>query len=417
MSEASPRGVRRWFGAGLIAAAVAGAIAVFVGAIVVSFEIRGGNEVDQPARLSPVELAGPEETVFAWHREACSPLDIPDLPARAFRDARGRVQLISSSYVNRRFVGADLSRLSHPCNVLMGSTRAADPSRYADREWLAAPFTLDGRTVYSLVHNEYQGNQHPGQCPSGVYQKCWYNSITLAVSRDGGRTYRRVAPPPRHRVASSPYRYEPDAGPYGYFAPSNIVLNPEDGYYYAMMRAEKYGEQRYGACLMRTKTLAHPRSWRAWGGSGFDVRFADPYAETGVDPGEHVCAPVSPQQIGAMVESLTYSEFLDKWVLVGSSQDLVPGRGRVVGFFWSVSDDLVSWSRRKLIREIEMPWSYQCGDPNPVGYPSVIDPSSRARNFTTTGAEAYLYFTRFHYRNCVQTLNRDLVRVPIRFAK
>ena len=176
-------------------------------------------------------------------------------------------------------------------------------------------------------------------------------------------------------------------------------------------------EQRYGTCLMRTKTLADPGSWRAWDGSGFDVRFADPYAEAGVDPTDHVCAPVSPQEIGAMVESLTYNEYLGKWVLVGSSQDVVAGRGVVVGFYWSVSDDLVSWSHRKLIAQIEMPWSHEGGDPNPVGYPSVIDPSSGARNFTTTGEEAYLYFTRFHYRNCVQTLNRDLVRVPIRFAK
>ena len=412
-----PRGRTSWVAIGLGGAALLAAVALFAAAIVFSFDLLRAERAEKPTQPDQLLVAGDEETVFSWNRDACSQEDIPDLPARAFKGADGRVQLIAAHFENRRFIGPDLARLDHPCRVLMTSQNDPDPARFADREWIAAPYTEDGRTVYALVHDEYQGQQHPGQCPSGVYQKCWYNSVTLAVSRDGGRTYRHAARPPGHHVASLPYRYEPEIGPYGYFAPSNIVLNPDDGYHYAMMRAEKHGEQRYGTCLMRTKTLADPGSWRAWDGSGFDVRFADPYAEADVDPTDHVCAPVSPQEIGAMVESLTYNEYLGKWVLVGSSQDVVAGRGVVVGFYWSVSDDLVSWSHRKLIAQIEMPWSHECGDPNPVGYPSVIDPSSSARNFTTTGEEAYLYFTRFHYRNCVQTLNRDLVRVPIRFAK
>jgi hypothetical protein len=47
----------------------------------------------------------------------------------------------------------------------------------------------------------------------------------------------------------------------------------------------------------------------------------------------------------------------------------------------------------------------------------VLDPASSSRDFDTTGRTPYLYFTRFHYRNCVLTDNRDLVRVPIRFSK
>ena len=412
-----PRGRTSWLGIGLAGAALVAATALFAAAIVFSFQLLRADRTQGPTQPASLQVAGDEETVFSWSRDACGKEDIPDLPARAFRAGDGQAQLIAAHYVNRRFTGPELARLRHPCGILMSSTRDPDPARFADREWLAAPYTDDGRTVYALVHDEYQGHMHPGQCASGVYQKCWYNSVTLAVSRDGGRTFRHAAPPPGHLVASLPYTYQPDAGPYGYFAPSNIVLNPDDGYHYAMMRTEKHGEQQYGTCVMRTRTLADPRSWRAWGGSGYDVRFADPYTERDVNPSDHVCAPVSPGAIGAMVESLTYSEYLGKWVLVGSSQDIVQGRGAVVGFYWSVSDDLVSWSHRKLIRQVELPWSHECGDQNPVGYPSVIDPSSKARNFTTTGQDAYLYFTRYHYRNCVQTLNRDLVRVPIRFTK
>ena len=391
-------------------------MALFVLAVVLSFELLSKDQLDKPATVASVRLAGDEETVFSWQRDACEEDDIPDLPARAFRDDRGRVQLIASHYVNRRFVGPELGRLEHPCDVVKRSARDPDPARYADAEWLGALYTDDGRVVYSLVHNEYQGHAHPGRCPSGDYFKCWYNSVTLSVSRDAGRTYEAAAPPPGQLVATVPYRYQPDAGPYGLFAPSNIVLNRKDGYHYAMIRAENYRAQPYGTCLMRTKTLSDPKSWRAWGGSDFDVQFANPYTTRGLDPSSHVCTPVSPNQIGAMVESLTFNEYLGKWLLVGTSQDVVQG-GRKVGFFYSLSDDLVNWSRRKPIREVELTFSFECGDTNPVSYPSVLDPRSSSRNFDTTGRTPYLYFTRFHYSNCTQNLNRDLVRVPIRFSK
>lgn len=405
--------MRGW---GLAVLALAGAIGLFVVVIVLSFKLVSGDEAGGPSRLAAVQLAGAEETVFSWNRDRCADDDIPDLPARAFRDDRGRVVLIAAHFTNRRFVGPELGQLAHPCDVVMGSRLDADPSKYADHEWLAAPYTDDGRTVYSLVHDEYQGQTHPGRCPSGVYLKCWYNSITLAVSQDGGRTFSHAGTPPAQLVASVPYRYEPDAGPYGYFAPSNLVLNHDDGYHYAMMRTEQHGAQPSGTCVMRTQTPADPRSWRAWGGARFDVGFGDPYAERGFDPSEHVCTPVSTPQIGTMVESLTYNEYFGKWLLVGTSQDVVKG-GQVAGFFYSLSDDLVHWSRRKLIRKAELTYTFQCGDSTPVSYPSVLDPASSSRNFDTTGRTPYLYFTRFHYRNCVLTDNRDLVRVPIRFSK
>ena len=84
------------------------------------------------------------------------------------------------------------------------------------------------------MHDEYQGHKHPGRCPSGEYLNCWYNAITLAASTRRRRHVPRRAAAPGHLVAAVPYRYEPDAGPYGIFEPSNIVRNDKDGYYYAM---------------------------------------------------------------------------------------------------------------------------------------------------------------------------------------
>ncbi len=299
----------------------------------------------------------------------------------------------------------------------MGSELASDPARFADHEWLAAPYTQDGRTVYSLVHNEYQGDKYPGQCPSGEYLECWYNAVTLAVSRDGGRTYRHVAAPPAHRVASLPYVYEPDSGPYGYFAPSNIVLNRKDGYHYAMLRAADVSQSALWHVPDADQDPGGPRLLARLGWCRFrrSIRrpLHGPQPRSRATTSARRCRRTRSAECRRVSPTTTY---FDKWLLVGSSQDTIRGR-EVFGFFYSLSDDLRSWSHRKLIREVEMTWSFECGDSNPVSYPSVLDPRSPSRNFETSGRNPDLYFTRMHYSNCQQGLNRDLVRVPIRFSK
>jgi hypothetical protein len=89
----------------------------------------------------------------------------------------------------------------------------------------------------------------------------------------------------------------------------------------------------------------------------------------------------------------------------------------VSGIYYSLSDDLIHWTPRELIVEVESRQTYRCGDPYPVAYPSVLDPDSTSRNFETTGKRAYLYFTRFNYESCKETSDRDLVRIPIEFSK
>jgi hypothetical protein len=357
-------------------------------------------------------LVGPEQTVFQWSRDACEPIDVPDAPARAFRDSSGKVELIAASYVNRRFTGPDLDHLRHPCNVVMPSQYDPNPAAFGDRSWIAAPYTKDGRTVFALVHDEYQGSTHAGKCPVAEYRPCWYNAITFAASRDAGRTFSQP-PVPQRLVAGVPYPYQPGAGPYGLFQPSNIVLNPKDGYHYSLIRAEAHADQRQGVCAIRTQDVSNPGSWRAWDGHAFTVQLADPYASPpGLASAGHICAPVK-GDVRGMTQSLTFNTYFGKFMLLGSS---IADRG-TGGFFFTLSDDLVHWSSARLVRRVELVYTYQCGDSNPLAHPSVIDPSSTSRNFETAGREPYLYFTRFHYQDCTQTLNRDLIRERIRFSK
>jgi len=367
-----------------------------------------GPTTPAPRPIS-VNVVGSPITVFNWKTERCEANDIPDLPARAFRDASGAVQLISTHYVNRRFFGPDLDHLSHPCDVILRSDFDADPSSFNDHEWLAAPYTPDGRTVYALVHDEYHAYDHAGQCsapPSEQFDKCWYNAITLAISIDGGKTY-ADHPAPR-LVAAIPQKYSPNTGPAGMFTPSNIVRNAKDGFYYALAYVNV--RQKYiGNCLMRTRRLDDPRSWRtssSGGGTTFNRPFVDPYgpeASTG-----KLCVPIStgePRDV--QPNSLLYSTVAHQWILVGQA---------LGGAYFSLSPNLVTWSRPKLFWRAQVTWNYLCGDPDPIAYPSLIDPASPSRNFETVGARAYLYYTQFHYSNCAQTLDRDLVRLEVNIS-
>jgi len=359
-----------------------------------------------PPRTISISTSGPTQVTFDWTTDRCEDLDLPDLPARAFRDADGRTQLISAHFINRRFTGPDLDHLTHGCSIVLGSDSNPDPAAFDDEEWIAAPYTPDGRTVYALVHDEYHGWAHPGQCATAGYDaKCWYNAITLATSTDGGATY--VDQPAPRLVASVPYRYIPNGGPTGVFTPSNIVHNDADGYYYALVYVD-LRDSYIGNCLIRTRNLADPGSWRAWtGGQTFTMTFVDPYGPN-ASPTDHLCRPPSKQQPADLQpNSLTYSTEARQWLLVGQALN---------GAYLSLSPDLVHWSAPKLFFPAQATWNYQCGDPDPIAYPSLIDSTSPSRNFETVGKTAYLYFTQFHYANCQQTLDRDLVRVPVRIT-
>lgn len=360
-----------------------------------------------------LSVTGEAEIVFDWTTDRCDDEDIPDLPARAFRDDSGQVQLIATHFIARRSIGSSLDELQHDCTIVANSVYNADPSQYSDKEWLASLYTEDGKTIYVLQHNEYQGHTHQGQCASGEYFNCWYNSITLAISEDSGASYKNITAPPNHLVASSPYPYETEAGPNGVFEPSNMI-RAEDGYIYAIIRIDEYKSERQRVCLMRTDNLADPTSWRAWDGEGFNLSLPKPYLNQSDNPQEQYCTPLAQDDIGVMNQSLTYNTDLEQYVLVGISADQIDNR-EVWGIYYAFSDDLITWSRRQLLMEVELPWTYSIGDTDPILYPSLIDPDSESRNFETTNQDAYIYYTQFNYNRGQMNLDRDLMRIPVHF--
>ena len=190
--------------------------------------------------------------------------------------------------------------------------------------------------------------------------------------------------------------------PYGYFAPSNIVL-ASDGFRYALLLgSDPNGNGRM--CVMRTQTLDDPMSWRAWDGAGFNLQMTSPY--TG--PAPALCGAVATNYVSQL--TLTYNTYLGKYMVMGGTVQGGPLEP-VCGFFYALSSDLITWSPLRLVREAHVPWFTQCLVSPSIAatYPSIIDHSDTTESFERSGQTPYLYYTRFN----TQSLDRDLVRVPV----
>jgi hypothetical protein len=357
-----------------------------------------------------VDVTGQPETIYDWNRDRCSAKETVDAPPRAFRDSRGSVHLFASHDTLRQFLGSSLDSVRYDCRILRKSDLENPPERYADHQWLAAPFTLDGKVIYGLVHNEFNGHTRPDLCPSRNYGRCWANSITLITSKDGGETYEERTPP-AHLVAALPYEYVGDIGfPIGYFQPSNIVAL--DGYYYVLIRATQYRDQANGICLMRTRDLGDPSSWRAWNGFDFSVRFVNPYLEKVQDAKEHVCTPLKAEfgNMGGLAREPVSGAF----VAVTTGAINAGQANAVYGIVAAATYDFIHWSKPVLL------WADPTG-PNRLGDPrasdrdpSLLDPASDSWNFDTIASRPYVYFVRMNVDN--GPYDRRLLRTPIRIS-
>jgi hypothetical protein len=506
-----------------------------------------------------VEVTGQPEVVFDWATQRCSDDEHPDLPVRAFRDANNMIQMTIASPTNYRLIGPDLDSLKPDCNPVLLSANDRDPSHYNTWDWIGSTYTLDGNTIYAIIHNEYHADQvgsiwqadqdfsdtqgthdwsyqawtgtkyidmnfdtannrwqgfmplcqigdsgmHPdlgcepsrtwtspidgtvtvngrvydensgggngvavgiykgdeqiwsatidngdtvGQsydlkvdvqkgdqlhfrvnargdngwdstffnpginigpapCPSMNHSQCSLLSLAFAVSTDGGKTYTEPAAP-ANILANLPYKYEPGAMR-AIWQPSGIVKSPVDGYYYALIQIDEHGPAAgvnlQGSCAIRTQDLSDPASWRAWDGSGFNMTFIDPYTDTGADPSQHTCTPVSLDTLGGLTYGLSYNNYFDKYLAIGVRSD---------GFYYSLSDDMVNWTPVQLIMKAVQ--SFGAGGFPYYPYPTLIDPDSPSRNYDVTGQTPYLYYSRV---NSSSPFSVDLMRVRIQFSK
>jgi hypothetical protein len=350
-------------------------------------------------RVIHLATVGAPSIVFDYNRDRCSEVDIPDAPARAFRDADGRIKLFATHYVNYFSIGETLDAVQRDCSVAFRGGENSDPQKVDDRVWLSSFYTEDGSEVFAIAHNEYQGHRRPERCPSQVYLNCWYNTLVALYSNDKGVTFSR-RPGGVSLIAGADVSYIPDFGRrLGASNPSNIVRS---GRYYYFMFIQDTSVQRGLLCLARTPTLQDPHSWRVWDGNEFSIGLS-------VDGllSERPCIPVRgllPNNVGSIV-------FEPKSALYIAIQDAGKSGSRPGGVYYSVSKNLTDWSNPVLLMELPVT-DTNCPSVR-YGYPSILDPASRSRNFETIESRPYLYLMRVQTRRCGLTMLRDLIRVPL----
>ena len=288
---------------------------------------------------------------------------------------------MSTHFVNYRIIAQTTldSAYTHPCTMTMTSTNSADPSTYNNKEWLSSPWTPDGKTVYALVHNEYQGSR----------------SRAGATTSTRAGTTRSRAPSPRTRARRSP---TPLPRP-----PRGVDSVPvHEGRAARLLHAEQHRAlgrrlvlrdvprpaaralQQFGTCLMRTRDLSDPS--RGAPGTAPTSRSSSPtpiWRRRSTRPTTSARRSTSTAS-GTITESLTYNTYLKKWMLVGNS-DRRPAHSKPPGVYYALSDDLLNWTDVELLMEAEITWARDCVLPDPIKEVSILDPASKSRNFETVG--------------------------------
>jgi hypothetical protein len=352
------------------------------------------------ARDLTVALTGQPEVLFDSAHQGCAPIDTPDVPVRAFRDQAGRVVMYALHFVNRPLRGPDIRHVTIDCHVALDSPHDPEPSHYADRFYLAATWTRDGRHVDALVHHEYHADDH-GRCIAKDVLGCWYNTILAFSSVDGGASFHKMTP---SVVAAAPFPQSVGQGRHrGFFEPSNMV---QDGaFVYAFASTTGWTGQEAGSCLFRTRDPAKPGSWRAFDGQRFSIAYRDPYrGATSPSP----CRVIDPfaYSVGAVVRHRS-----GLWLAV--LQAAAGGAFPVDGFYYAVGRDLLHWSEPRLLLATKTLYSQWCaGDPILMNYPSILDPTSASRNFDEVGDHPLLFAARIATQAC-QTTQRELIAQPL----
>jgi hypothetical protein len=358
-----------------------------------------GDPVGSPPRLSVTIVSGPE-VLFDARRDGCDREDIPDIPLRVFRRNDGQLVGFASHYTTRAFMIDPAGAFRRDCATVLASDKNPDPSQYADRTWIAATWTDDGRTVIALGHNEFQANQHRGACAYREYMQCWYNSIVLLKSTDGGRSFLRV--PGARPIANANFTHKERQGaPRGFFEPTNILKN--DRFFYTLIYTSGADAQRPGTCLFRARRLDEDSAWEYWTGDTFVRSARDPYRE--VPRPDTPCQPL--RNLGQRVWSIARHQPSGLFLAVVAVQPPGAQSGLVQV---SVSSDLMRWSMPTTVLSVPTIWSSRATDEQRFGYAAMIDLASRDRNFGEVGDSPGLYMTQIDVVRGTATLSRRLIR-------
>jgi len=357
------------------------------------------------AEIPPLDIrvVSAKEVVFDWKHDRCDDQDIPDTALTAFRRADGQIVGLATHWRNRLFLIAQDHSFKRDCRIVYEGNRNPDPAAFDDKTWIAAPWTDDGRTVYALGHNEYQANSHSGRCAFKSYAECWYNSIVLVESTNGGMSFAKN--PGSNLVVSAAYPFETAGGaPRGFFGPTNVLK--VDSYFYTIIYTTGGRGQPPGHCLFRSRQFQDPSSWEYWTDKGFYRSSSNPYRDAVSQ--RPACAPLH----GLVGRVRSIRRHRPSGLFLATIEG--PPRGTSNGYIAvSISSDLRHWSTPPPLISISHFSSTNCDDAARYAYPSLIDFDSPELNFSDVGAYAALYLTEMKIVRCGSSPQRNLIRYNI----
>jgi hypothetical protein len=365
----------------------------------------GSAAAQKPPPIA-IQVVSEKEVVFESKRQGCAQFDLPDTPLHAFRRSDGQIVGFATHHVNRRFFISATGEFRRDCEAVFRGDHDPDPAAYNDRIWILAPWTLDGQNIVALGHNEYQGEKHPGRCAYKKYNECWYNSIVLLQSRDGGRSFQKM--PGTLPIATATFRYEDHQGqPRGFFGPTNMVEHA--GRFHTVIFTTGGEGQKRGNCLFRSSRPADDAAWEYWTSEGFRPSRRDPYKAT---ESSLPCEPL--WGLGGRVWSIARHKASGMYLATVGMQPADAATG-MIGI--STSEDLIRWSRPIPLFSVPLIWSRNCADKVRYGYPALLDLSSEDRMFSDVGDEPHIYMTELHFEKCGGTFDRNLIRYRLRITR
>jgi hypothetical protein len=341
--------------------------------------------------------------VFSYDGSRCQDLDVPDAPMRAFRRSDGKVIARASNFVNFEYVGLSLDAVKKDCNVVYQGSKDPNPAHFNYLTWIISTWTADGKNVVALGHNEFHGNEIRGACSRTGLRPCWYNSIVLLASRDGGATFQRAAGQTNGAVIAPSFtNVQGEGEPRGFFNPSNMFRRGD--YVYSIVGYNGLTKAAHGRCLARASDPFDVNSWELYRNGVYIKPSQHPFAPPDAEPDD--CSIL--EGLEGVVGSISRIRGSD-WYVAVSMSATSDGGGKVELFF---SKDLIKWGNATTILHLPTFWSKNCQGGYRYNYPSLMDPLGDM-NFSDVGDDAELYLTR---AACQITLDRDLVaiKVPIK---
>ncbi|RCK33273.1 hypothetical protein TH9_10240 [Thalassospira xiamenensis] len=361
-----------------------------------------------------LKVTGPEKIIFDSDVAGCDSHHLPDAPARAFRDDRGRMILFAPNFQNRAFVGYGFDSLKPDCDSRFMAAGKAQPDLLDDRTWIHAIYTKDGRNVYALGSASFMPYRHEMPCKGRTKRiDCWINGLVTLKSTDGGKTFDYLGQPPHHAPFPPPEPYRDDRKRAPSYVTVTNIINWQN-YLYAIVwrREEEWKNSRN--CLVRAPAN-DPSSWQVWDGNDF-IEAAN-LTDQGWQVQQTDCARVGPKGITS-IRGFVRHEGTNTFIAIYQHRQRNKDGTDRHGMFYSTSPDMKNWSEPKFLLDEDLDPDAGPGDPF-AAYATMIDEDSQDRLFSTIDDEASLVFVRLIPKphNGKWRVPRQLVRFPVSITK